>query len=63
MSISDGRRTESDGKRRLTTLVVEERDGEWVVTQGGVPVEGRGETAAAAATAYCRNVSEGVDGE
>jgi len=45
-----------------TTIVLKERDdGTWLATQGGVSVEGTGETAAAAATDYCRQVEEGVD--
>jgi len=45
-----------------TTIVLEEcDDGSWRATQRGVPVEGRAETAAAAAGAYCRNV-ESTDG-
>jgi hypothetical protein len=40
-----------------TPIVLEEHDdGSWRATQRGVPVEGRVETAAAAAAAYCRNV-------
>jgi|GEM_PF-1444973 len=40
-----------------TTIVLEEcSDGSWRATQRGVPVEGRAETAAAAAATYCRNV-------
>jgi len=50
----------SDGPHRRThwtTIVLEERsDGSWRATQQGVPVEGRAETAPAAAAAYCRNV-------
>lgn len=44
----------------MTTVVLEERNGEWLATQGGIPVEGRGETAAAAAAAYCRKIDEGA---
>jgi len=44
-------------RKHWTTIVLEERDdGEWLATQGGVPVEGHGETAAAAAAEYCRKV-------
>lgn len=43
----------------MTTVVLEERGDEWLATQGGIPVEGRGETAAAAAAAYCRKIEEG----
>jgi len=44
---------------RWTTIVLQEQDsGRWLATQEGVPVEGHGETAAAAATEYCRKVSE-----
>ena len=35
------------------------RSGEWLATQEGAESEGRGETAAAAAAAYCRRVHEG----
>ncbi|MFC7141496.1 hypothetical protein ACFQMA_16865 [Halosimplex aquaticum] len=49
--------TEADHTRRhMTTLLLEERDDEWVVTQGGVDVEGTGRTAAAAAADYCRRI-------
>lgn len=43
--------------RHFTTVVLEERpDGVWVATQTGIPVEGRGQTAAEAATTYCRRI-------
>lgn len=47
-------------RRHFTTIELTERDGEWVATQGTIPVAGRGETAAAAAADYCRKV-EGRD--
>jgi hypothetical protein len=51
---------ESTGRNHWTTIVLEEcNDGEWVATQTGVDVEGRGETAAQAATRYCRAIAEG----
>jgi len=44
-------------RKHWTTIVLEEQDdGTWLATQGGVGVEGTGETAAAAATEYCRKV-------
>ena len=47
-------------RKHWTTIVLKELDdGEWLATQGGVPVEGNGETAAAAAAEYCRKVEEG----
>lgn len=47
-------------RRHMTTLLLEERpDGEWTVTQGGVDVEGVGETAPQAAADYCRRVADG----
>jgi hypothetical protein len=52
--------TESRHRTHWTTIVLEEcRDGSWRATQRGVPVEGRAETAAAAAGAYCRKVEAG----
>lgn len=43
--------------RGWTTVVLEQRDdGEWRATQAGVDCEGRGETAASAAAAYCRRI-------
>lgn len=42
--------------RGWTTIVLEERGEEWRATQRGVDLEGRGETAASAAAAYCRRV-------
>lgn len=40
-------------RRHMTTLLLEERgDDRWVVTQGGVDVEGKGPSAAAAAADY-----------
>jgi hypothetical protein len=46
-------------RRHMTTLLLEERgDDEWVVTQGGVDVEGHGSTAAEAAANYCRQIDE-----
>lgn len=56
-------RDESTTGRRqhLTTVVLEERaPDEWLATQGGIPVEGRGETAAEAAARYCRKIDEGI---
>lgn len=51
---------ESPGRTHLTTVVLEESgDGRWRATQTGVDVVGYGETAAAAATAYCAT----IDGE
>ncbi|MFC6864564.1 hypothetical protein ACFQGE_13995 [Halomicroarcula sp. GCM10025817] len=48
---------DSSTVRNLTTVVLEERpDGGWVATQTDIPVEGRGETAAEAATNYCRQI-------
>ncbi len=46
----------SHTRRHMTTLLLEERDDEWVVTQGGVDVEGTGPTAAEAAADYCRRI-------
>ncbi|MFC7138532.1 hypothetical protein ACFQMA_01625 [Halosimplex aquaticum] len=43
-------------RRHMTTLLLEERDDEWIVTQGGVDIEGEGPTAAAAAADYCRKI-------
>jgi len=45
-------------KHERTTTIVLERlsDGSWHATQRDVAVHGRGETAAAAAAAYCRRV-------
>jgi hypothetical protein len=56
----DAERTVTGARRHMTTVVLESRDGEWLATQGGIPVEGRGETAAEAAAAYCRKIDEGV---
>ena len=53
-------RTATGARRHMTTVVLESRDGEWLATQGGIPVEGWGETAAEAAAAYCRKIDEGV---
>jgi len=40
-----------------TTIELHESDGDaWLATQPGVPVEGRGPTAAAATADYCRRV-------
>lgn len=48
---------ENHRTRGSTTILLEERDvDDWLATQGGVPVEGRGETAAEAAAEYCRMV-------
>jgi hypothetical protein len=44
--------------RHMTTLLLEDRGDEWVVTQGGVAAEGTGDTAAAAAADYCRQVDD-----
>lgn len=47
--------------RRTTTIVLEQGDdGGWHATQRGVDVHGYGDTAAAAAAAYCRRV-DGTD--
>lgn len=44
-------------RERTTTIVLEENtDGTWHATQRGVDVHGYGETAAAAAAAYCRRI-------
>ncbi|WP_123536876.1 hypothetical protein [Halosimplex salinum] len=44
-------------RRHMTTLLIEERgDGHWIVTQGGVDLEGHGTTAAEAAADYCRQI-------
>jgi hypothetical protein len=56
----DEHETATNTRRHMTTVVLEERDGEWLATQGGIPVEGRGETAAAAAAVYCRKIDDGV---
>lgn len=46
-------------RRHMTTLLLEDRgDDGWVVTQGGVDVEGEGPTAAAAAADYCRRIDD-----
>jgi hypothetical protein len=51
-------------RTRLTVLELEELpSGEWRATQTGVNREGRGETAAAAAAAYCRRVAGDEDQE
>jgi hypothetical protein len=45
-----------------TTIVLDELDdGRWLATQGGVSVQGHGETAADAAADYCRKISETGD--
>jgi hypothetical protein len=45
-------------RTRLTVLELEELpSGEWRATQTGANQEGRGETAAAAAAAYCQCVA------
>lgn len=42
-----------------TTIVLEDRDdGVWLATQGGVPIEGHGESAAEAAAEYCRKIEQ-----
>ena len=49
--------TPKSSKRHLTTVVLEEQpNGQWLATQRGIPVEGHGETAAEAATNYCRKI-------
>jgi hypothetical protein len=49
-------------REHWTTIVLEERDdGTWLATQGGVSIEGTGDTAAAAATDYCRKVDYAGD--
>lgn len=60
--LDDAKATVAEWRTRgWTTILLEERDdGGWRATQGGVSVEGRGETAALAAAEYCRRV-EGTD--
>lgn len=55
--------TERDSRTKgWTTIVLEELDdGRWMATQGGVSVQGHGETAADAAAEYCRKISETGD--
>lgn len=49
--------TTDERTRGSTTILLEERaENHWLATQGGVPVEGHGETAAEAAAEYCRKV-------
>jgi len=49
-------------KQHWTTIVLEEQNnGRWLATQGGVAVEGHGESAADAAAEYCRKISETGD--
>ena len=49
-------------RQHWTVIILEEQDdGDWLATQGGVPVEGYGDTAAAAAAEYCRKISEADD--
>jgi hypothetical protein len=48
-------------RRRWTTIVLEEHGGGWRATQTGVAAEGRGDTAADAAAAYCRRIAETGD--
>jgi len=44
-------------REHWTTIVLTEcDDGTWIATQSGVSIEGTGETAASAATNYCRQV-------
>jgi hypothetical protein len=45
-------------RRHMTTLLLEDRDDQWVVTQGGVDAQGTGLTAAAAAADYCRQLGD-----
>lgn len=46
-------------REHWTTIVLEERDDDtWIATQTGVDIEGAGDTAAAAATDYCRKVDD-----
>jgi len=45
-------------RRHMTTLLLEDRDDQWVVTQGGVDAEGTGPTAVAAAADYCRQLDD-----
>lgn len=48
--------------RGRTTIELRQRGpDEWLATQRGVDVEGRGDSAAAAAAAYCRTVDGGGD--
>lgn len=60
MGITDEANRFRQGERWTTIVLQEEDSGRWLATQEGVPVEGHGETAAAAATEYCRKVSEGT---
>ncbi|PSP53277.1 hypothetical protein BRC67_02155 [Halobacteriales archaeon QH_3_68_24] len=54
-------RSGGTARRHWTTIVLEEcDDGTWRATQRGVPIEGRGGTAAGAAAAHYRKV-EGDD--
>jgi len=49
-------------RTRWTVLEVQRLStGEWRVTQEGAQSEGRGESAAEAAAAYCRRVAERAD--
>ncbi|WP_436927594.1 hypothetical protein [Halosimplex amylolyticum] len=49
--------TDADHTRRhMTTLLLEDRGDKWIVTQGGVDIEGKGPTAAVAAADYCRRI-------
>ena len=48
-------------RRRWTTIVLEEYGGGWRATQTGVAAEGHGDTAAAAAAAYCLRIAETGD--
>jgi hypothetical protein len=46
-------------REHWTTIVLKERDDDtWLATQQGVDIEGTGDTAAAAATDYCRKVDD-----
>ncbi|MFC7138382.1 hypothetical protein ACFQMA_00845 [Halosimplex aquaticum] len=51
----------SRGRRRWATIVLEECGDGWRATQAGVAAEGRGETAADAAAAYCQRIAETGD--
>lgn len=49
-------------KEHWTTIVLEKQHDEtWLATQGGVAVEGHGETAADAAAEYCQKIAETGD--
>lgn len=45
---------------QTTIALYESNDGRWLATQRGVDVSGHGETAAEAATDYCRRIDAGT---